>query len=118
MRPIWRRDLIPRLQFPSNEQHTDGVLMGLSELTLNTSPVMSSAFYRGLTASKKYSLYTLNNLLKCFRYFKELRNCYMHRGRTCDNRLYGAQSQFIPVACEASLGMDFVPKYVRVDIGD
>jgi hypothetical protein len=117
-----RKDLSVRLQFPSNHQNTDGVMSALNELTRQltrqTSPIIHDAFFNGLTASKKYSISTLDNLLKCFRYFKELRNCFMHRGRTCDNKLYGWQSHFTPIADKKSLGMEFVSNYFRANIGD
>ena len=42
----------------------------------------------------------------------------MHRGRLCDGKLYGAQSEFLPVASTAGLGMDFIPKHKIYAIGD
>ena len=42
----------------------------------------------------------------------------MHRGRKCDNRLYGSQSQFIPVANKTVLGMGFVPDFTTFRLGD
>ena len=42
----------------------------------------------------------------------------MHRGRICDGKLYGAQSQFMPIANKTDLGMPFVPAYSVANIGD
>ena len=76
------------------------------------------SIYKSLAAAKKYDLARIDNLLKCFRYFKELRNCLLHRGRKCDGKLYGAQSEFKPVATRQDLGMDFVPQHSIYAIGD
>jgi len=113
-----RSDLTIKLQFPSSNSNGDGVLFAMAELKAAHSPRMANSFYADLTSSKKYSLGRLNSLLKCFRYFKELRNCFMHRGRKCDSRLFGWQSQFVPVASNKHLGMDFVPTFRSAQIGD
>jgi hypothetical protein len=113
-----RPQLANRLQFPSNAAGTNGILSVLTEMkTNNISPMMRKSVYPGLIATGKYSLATLNNLLKCFRYFKELRNCLMHRGRICDQRLCYAQRRFVSVADKGSLGMGFVPDYHLATIG-
>ncbi|MGF7211962.1 hypothetical protein GGE65_006584 [Skermanella aerolata] len=113
-----RKELAIKLQFPTGPHNTDGVGFALSELAAVKSPAIANSIYSSLSRTKKYSLSKLDNLLKCFRYFKELRNCYMHRGRKCDNRLFGWQSQFVVVANEASLGMDFIPEHKIYKIGD
>lgn len=111
-------DLAIRIQFPTNASKTKGVGSAIDQITTVESVAIKGAIYPSLTRTKKYSMPTLDNLLRCFRYFKELRNSFMHRGRKCDGKLYGAQSEFLPVANEASLGMDFVPEHSSYQIGD
>lgn len=107
-----------KLQFPTNQTRSNGVWFAIDSITVNESAPLKGSIYPSLISAKKYSGQTLDNLLKCFRYFKELRNSFMHRGRLCDGKLYGAQSEFLPVASTAGLGMDFVPKHKVYAIGD
>jgi hypothetical protein len=111
-------DLAIKLQFPTNGTATKGVRSAITELIGSGKSWITDSIYPSMKATKKYSFASLDNLLKCFRYFKELRNCYMHRGRKCDGKLFGSQSQFIPVANKADLGMKFVPEYCTYNIGD
>ncbi len=111
-------ELAIRLQFPTNASKTKGVRSAIDELTVTESAPIKGSIYPALILSKKYSLSSLDNLLRCFRYFKELRNSFMHRGRRCDGKLYGAQSEFIPVSDKISLGMKFVPEHKFHQIGD
>lgn len=115
---VFNMDIAFKLQFPSNATRTSGVGFALDQLRLQQSPIIEATIYRSLVRAKKYSLPTLDALLRCYRYFKELRNCYMHRGRHCDGKLYGAQSEFVPVASTAGLGMSFVPEHKQYKIGD
>ncbi len=115
---LGRDDLAIRLQFPTNATRTKGAGSAIDELTTTESSPLRGAIYPALVRSRKYSLSHLDNLLKCFRFFKELRNSFMHRGRRCDGKLYGAQSEFVPVANTGALGMDFVPDYSTYEIGD
>lgn len=115
---LGRPDLAIRLQFPTNASKTKGVGSAIAEITVSESNALKDSIYAALINSKKYSFSTLDNLLKSFRYFKELRNSFMHRGRLCDGKLYGAQSDFLPVANAPLLGMDFVPEHSVFQIGD
>lgn len=106
-----RDELAIKLQFPSNATQTNGVHFAITEMAINASSIITTSIYPCLVSSPKYDLQNIDNLLKCFRYFKELRNCLLHRGRKCDGKLYGAQSEFIPVATKQGLGMKFVPRH-------
>jgi hypothetical protein len=107
-----------KMQFPTNATGTAGVRFAISELSNPPSAIMAQSIYVGLCTAKKYDLAHIDNLLKCFRYFKELRNTLMHRGRKCDGKLYGAQSELLPVATSAQLGMKFVPTHTPYQQGD
>lgn len=115
---LGRSDLAIKLQFPTNPTATNGVRHAINELTKSQSTAICSTIYPSIINSKKYSLASLDNLLLCFRYFKELRNSLLHRGKLCDGKLWGAQSAFAPVANNTSLGMDFTPRHSIVKIGD
>jgi hypothetical protein len=111
-------ELAVKMQWPSNMTASKGVRLAIARLAAVPSPTIENSIYPGLVAAKKYSLAHIDNLLKCFRYFKELRNCLMHRGRLCEGKLFGAQSEFIPVATKSGLGMDFVPVHGVYTMGD
>lgn len=112
------KSLAIKLQFPSNANTTNGVMYAINHLTQARSAAICGAIYPSLSNSKKYSLAHLENLLKCFRYFKELRNSLLHKGKVCDGKLFGAQSDFSPIANNANLGMEFTPKHYQFRIGD
>lgn len=61
---------------------------------------------------------TFGQSFEVLQILKELRNCFMHRGRRCDGKLYGAQSEFLPVASAGALGMAFTPDHSTFQIGD
>lgn len=113
-----RPDLAVKFQHPTNSTGSNGIRAGLRELQCEGSPVIADSIQMSLKKSKKYSYATLDNLLKCFRYFKEVRNCLVHRGRKCDGKLWGAQSVFLPVATTIALGMEFVPEHQIVKQSD
>jgi hypothetical protein len=73
-------ELAIKLQFPTNPTRTKGAGSAIDELTATESAPLKGAIYPALVTSKKYSISHLDNMLKCFRYFKELRNSFMHRG--------------------------------------
>ena len=109
---LGRSDLAIKLQFPTNSTKTNGICFAISELKANKSTIIPDSIQPALRSSKKYSLQSLDSLMRCYRFFKETRNCLMHKGRTCDGKLWGAQSDLLPVATPAALGMDFVPEHV------
>ena len=44
---------------------------------------------------KEYSLSKIKNLLYCYRVFKEMRNCYMHKGSIASEKLMEAYNNYI-----------------------
>jgi hypothetical protein len=68
------KDLSVKLQFPTDATRSSGVGFALDQLLANQNSSITGSIYPALIRSKKYSLLSLDNLLKCFRYFKELRN--------------------------------------------
>ena len=51
-------------------------------------------------------------MLTCYRFFKELRNCDMHRGGIADQRLMDAYTLFTTVSTPAGLGVAEVPAHI------
>ncbi|MGE0708601.1 MAG: hypothetical protein AB7N76_12725 [Planctomycetota bacterium] len=99
------------LQFPAAlaSGHSAGDV--LSALHANESPITKDAFYSSLKKNRKYQLAHLEALLLCFRYFKEARNCAMHRGGIVDAKAENAFAEFSTVATTSALGLKEVPEH-------
>ena len=72
---------------------------------------LTGVFTPGARAGRWYSGAHLQNLLLCYRYFKEMRNAAAHNGGRADQKLVDAYSAFAPVATTSQLGTEFVPKH-------
>ena len=110
------KSLQTALQFPDpvgggGAAGKNGVSAGISALTAIQSTPIRDSFYAGLVGGKYYAKGALNEMLRCYRFFKELRNCDMHRGGMADQRVVDAYNQFAPVANTAKLGVAEVPQH-------
>jgi hypothetical protein len=108
------------LQFPTNMAGTTprGVLAAVARLTNPESAVLRSSFYDLLKASPKNALPRLDNLLHCYRFFKECRNCLAHNGGIATAKAVESYLQFSTVAHPASLGVTEVPAHNKTILGD
>lgn len=109
------------LQFPTrydaNSVAVDGVIFGVQQIRANLSVPLRDAFYNRLITNRKYSMSHLDNLLKCYRFFKESRNCITHNGGKADQKLIDSYLVFQPVATIADLGLAEVPVYIPPVLG-
>jgi hypothetical protein len=95
-----------RLQFPdSTASNGNGLESTIATLSAVQSPTLARAYFPIYAQPGKYNLAVLPNLLLAYRYFKEVRNCEMHRGGIADAKTEAAFNAFAPVADRASLGM-------------
>jgi hypothetical protein len=100
------------LQFPdSTATGGKGVLWALSEINVTESLELKSAFYGPLSKSKYWDPSRLDAWFLCYRYFKELRNCTMHRGGFASQSLVDGFSNFSTVATPSGLGVKEVPRH-------
>lgn len=98
-----------KLQFPG----PNGVSMVVTQLTTTESAVLRDNLYATYTAGQKYAWAHMEAMLRCYRFFKEMRNCLMHGGGLADQRLAIAYAAFEPYATTAALGVAEVPRHVR-----
>lgn len=109
------------LQFPdppgAGAAGKRGVSAGISALTAIQSTPMKDSFHAGLVGGKYYALGKLNEMLRCYRFFKELRNSDVHRGGIADQRVIDAYTQFAPFATTAALGVPEVPEHTPPVVG-
>lgn len=104
------------LQFPSTGSN-NGVQEILAELLADTSPALTNAFYSTYSSNKKFSLSKINNLLHCYRYFKECRNSLMHSGGFADQKLVDASNLYDSLSA-SDLNMKVKPEYVKFNLND
>lgn len=95
----------------------DGVFRSIQQIQSNTSSALTNAFYTHLTTNSKYSLGHLDNLLKCYKFFKESRNCVIHNGGRVDTRVMDAYNSFQSVASISDLGVNEVPIHIVPSLG-
>jgi hypothetical protein len=107
------------LQFPTATVKgvRAGVCASLDALTCTESSVLRLTFYDLLASSPKNSLANLDNLLRCYRYFKECRNCLVHGSGLAGIKLVRAYNEFLSVATPAKLDVEEVPVHEGVVLG-
>jgi hypothetical protein len=100
-----------QFQFPTNG--TDGIGNALLALQANISTELETTIYPALQTNKKYDPSHLNELLICYRYFKECRNVLVHYGGIATQR--AAQSYTAYSALSAvSLGVTEMPDHCPI----
>lgn len=85
----------------------DGITRGLSaficRVNATASPTMITTLQPAFRAHKKVYADQLSSMLKCYRYFKEVRNCHIHNGGKADQRAVDAYNHFLPVSSTSAL---------------
>ncbi|EOC0491157.1 hypothetical protein ACI00W_003996, partial [Cronobacter sakazakii] len=98
------------LQFPTLQKSTQGIMSILSSMTQHHSIMMEKAFYSFYLTNKKNSKNHINNLMKCYRYFKELRNSLVHSGNISKKSFKDAEANYSSLTA-TSLGVQELPEY-------
>ena len=102
------------LQFPTNVSargKLQGVGPALKRITTPPSSVLSGALYPQFLRHSKNSLSNLENILLCYRYFKECRNTLVHSGGTSTQATLDAFAAFQAVANPKQLDFKVVPEH-------
>ncbi|MBX7134383.1 MAG: hypothetical protein K1X67_17055 [Fimbriimonadaceae bacterium] len=98
------------LQFPTKTDPlsgvaTSGARWAIAELTSVSSAFMETQVTTGLRANPKYGLAALDPQLKMYRYFKEARNCLVHRSGRADKKVVEAYNEIAGLSLNG-LGLD------------
>jgi hypothetical protein len=101
------------LQFPG----ASGATSAIANINAIESTILKSSFHPALSSGRYYALSKLNEMLLCYRFFKELRNCDMHAGGIADQKLVAACAQFQAIATPAGLGVSEVPAHTAPALG-
>lgn len=110
------QQLHKQLQFPSIHSRR-GILDAINTITTPESQMLKDAFYTTLKSNPKYSFNNINNLLICYRYFKELRNTIMHGGGIANQALEDASSLYDRLSA-TDLSAKEKPEYFSFQTGD
>lgn len=102
---------VKRMQFPID------IIAEIRTQTVDQSAFMVKYYYPSYASEKKRNLSHLNEMLFCYRVFKEIRNCYMHNGRIADQKLCTAYQDYLPYANEAILKLGEIPEINPPTIG-
>lgn len=104
------------LQFPSIPPQM-GAFEVISELLTTSSLELTNAFYTFYSSNKKFSFSKLNNLLICYRYFKECRNCLMHSGGFASQKLVDSSIAYQPLLAR-DLNMVVKPEFIPFSLNE
>lgn len=94
-------------QFPSSS--SGGVSKALTKTRTKISPEMLRCIYPTLASNKKNSLAYLENLLICYRFFKECRNTIIHHNSQASQKAIEAYSDYAPLSA-SGLGLKEKPR--------
>lgn len=94
-----------------------GVSWAIAELTGVESMPLKDSFHASLQKSRYYALPKLDAMMRCYRFFKELRNTDMHGGGLADQRVLDAYARFSPMATAAALGVSELPEHTAPILG-
>jgi hypothetical protein len=79
------------------------------------SDVMKACFYPEYKNNRQYSLSHIDQLLACYRYWKEIRNAIAHAGGRATDRCIAEESR-LSMLTPASLGMTRVPRLTALTL--
>lgn len=83
---------------------------------LPDSAPLSSTVYPSLAENKKYNLSALPEMLATYRYFKGLRNGYIHNGGVANEKLFEVYNLFSVISA-ADLGVAELPEHPEISVG-
>lgn len=103
--------LSKKLQYPttfSNGAPSGGLRHAINAIVLNGSPIMAGSIYPAIAKNKKNSPLHIEQLLVCYRYFKEARNSLVHAGGSTSSRFVSAEAAYHQLT-PAQVGLKEVP---------
>lgn len=99
------------IQFPNSVQAE------VNRLKQNPSAMLTNSFYQTYSQKRDRCYANIEALMKCYRVFKEARNCYMHNGSKADQKLIDAYTDYLPVATKTDLCVSEVPEFAQPILG-
>jgi hypothetical protein len=112
-----KEKIAKQLRFPTSPDGSKGWGWAISEFTANPSIGLQGVFRPACRGKTTYSQGSIENLLRCYRYFAEIRNCKVHNGGICNEAAEEAYTAFSTVASLAALGLNEVPHHNPISRG-
>jgi hypothetical protein len=94
-----------------------GIREALEAGRAKTSALMGTCFYPVYKSDRKYSLAQLDELMICYRYWKEIRNALAHAGGRVTDRLMAEEAR-INALRDTALSMSRVPRLKPLVLND
>ena len=92
-------------------QYKNRISQQIALINSYESLLMKQCFYPAFASQKDSCIINIENLIICFRFFKEIRNCYMHNASIADGKLLAAYNDFAQVIIPADLGIREIPEH-------
>ncbi len=102
---------LKNLQFPSTNKA--GLSFALNNIRQSRSRLVEQCFYLELLRNKKNNIQKIENLLICYRYFKECRNAHMHQGGIANQNMENAYNRFT-VLTPSDITASEIPKHYPI----
>jgi len=105
--------LSKHLQFPTTIKNgiaSEGVQHAINSIAATNSPAMLGSIYPTIAQNKKNSPQHIEQLLTCYRYFKEVRNSLIHAGGGTSAKFVSAESAYQQLTA-AQLGIKEKPAF-------
>lgn len=106
-----------KFEFEKEMEFPNRILNQLKKCTEKKSELLAHNFENKLKKNKRYNMDSLNNLMYCYRYYKELRNCYVHNNIIVSEQLVNAYNDFAQLCNKHSLGIKSKPEIIKPIIG-
>lgn len=90
-------------------QYPGKIQTEVNRLQQNSSAVLKNSFYLAYLSKKERCYSNIDALMKCYRAFKEARNCYMHNSSKADPKLITAYTNYQAIATKTNLCVSEVP---------
>lgn len=123
----WARGIVARTQISDTSDrdlyrignsNTSGLSFFMTRVCTVPSSVMQKHFQPHFLSHKKVFRDKINEMLICYKYFKEIRNCQIHNGGVADQKAVDAYNAFVPICSPSSLRTKGVIEHYSVTLGD
>lgn len=111
--------LSKHLQYPTTIKNgiaSGGFQYAISSIASTNSPSMVGSIYPTIAQNKKNSPKHIEQLLTCYRYFKEVRNSLIHAGGGTSTNLVSAESAYQQLTA-TQLGVKEKPAFIACTVG-
>lgn len=92
-------------------QYPNKVRKEIARLTKKESAVLKNCFYPVYSCKRDRCYSQIDNLMYCYRVFKEARNCYMHNNLKANQFLLDAYKDYTLHGSATNLGVSEAPKF-------